>query len=41
MVSYNSLMLVILPKDVLEDNEFNLNNEKTEGAFGIKIKDFK
>ena len=33
MVSYTSLMLVIFPKDVLENNEFNFNNDKTEGVF--------
>ena len=40
MVSYTSLMLVILPKDVLEDNEFNLNNDKTEGVFPHKDQGF-
>ena len=40
MVSYTSLMLVILPKDVLEKNEFNLNNDKTEGVFRHKDQGF-
>ena len=41
MVSYTSLMLVIFPKDVLENNEFNLNNDKTdEGVFRYKDQGF-
>ena len=40
MVSYTSLMLVILPKYVLEKNEFNLNNDKTEGVFRHKDQGF-
>ena len=41
MVSYTSLMLVIFPKDVLENNEFNLNNDKTdEGVFQYKDQGF-
>ena len=41
MVSYTSLMLVIFPKDVLENNEFNLNNDKTdEGMFRYKDQGF-
>ena len=40
MVSYTSLMLVILPKDVLEKNEFNLNNDKTKGVFWHKDQGF-
>ena len=34
MVSYTSLMIVIFPKDVLENNEFN--NNKTKGVFQNK-----
>ena len=33
-------MLVIFPKDVLENNEFNLNNDKTEGVFRYKDQGF-
>ena len=33
MVRYTSLMLVIFTKDVLENNEFYFNNDKTEGVF--------
>ena len=33
-------MLVIFPKDVLENNEFNLNNDKTEGVFQYKDQGF-
>ena len=33
-------MLVILPKDVLEDNEFNFNNDKTKGVFRYKDQGF-
>ena len=40
MVSYTSLMLVIFPKEVLENNEFNLNNEKTEWVFRYKDQGF-
>ena len=40
MVSYTSLMLVIFPKDVLLNNEFNLNNEKTERVFRYKDQGF-
>ena len=40
MVSYTSLMLVILPKDVLEDIEFHLNNDKTYGDFRHKDQGF-
>ena len=40
MVSYTALMLVILPKDVLEDNEFNFNNDKTKGVFRNKDQGF-
>ena len=41
MVSYTSLMLVIFPKDVLENNEFNLNNDRTdEGVFRYKDQGF-
>ena len=41
MVSYSSLMLVIFPKDVLENNEFNLNNDKTDkGVFRYKDQGF-
>ena len=40
MVSYTSLMLVIFPKDVLKNNEFNINNDKTEGVFGNKDQGF-
>ena len=40
MVSYTSLMLVIFPKDVLENNEFNLNNDKTKGVFRYKDQGF-
>ena len=29
-------MLVIFPEDVLENNEFNLNNDKTEGVVWYK-----
>ena len=43
MVSYTSLMLVIFPKEVLENIEFNLNNDKSEGVIryegqGFQIK---
>ena len=40
METYTSLMLVIFPKDVLENNEFNLNNDKTEGVFRYKDQGF-
>ena len=41
MESYTSLMLVIFPKDVLENNEFNLNNDKTDkGVFRYKDQGF-
>ena len=34
-------MLVIFPKDVLENNEFNLNNDRTdEGVFRYKDQGF-
>ena len=33
-------MLVIFPNDVLENNEFNLNNDKTEGVFRYKDQGF-
>ena len=40
MVSYTSLMLVIFPNDVLENNEFNLNIDKTERVFWYKDQGF-
>ena len=40
MVRYTSLMLVIFPKDVLENNELNLNNEKTKRVFRYKDQGF-
>ena len=41
METYTSLMLVIFPKDVLENNEFNLNNDKTdERVFRYKDQGF-
>ena len=33
-------MLVIVSKDVLENNEFNLNNDKTEGVIWYKDQGF-
>ena len=43
MVIYTSLMPVIFLKDVLENIEFNLNNDKSEGVIryegqGFQIK---
>ena len=42
MISYTSLMLVIFPKDVLENNEFNNNNNnyRPEGVFWYKDQGF-
>ena len=41
IVSYISLMLVVFPKDVLENKEFNLNNDKVEeGLFRYKDQGF-
>ena len=33
-------MLAIFPKDVLENNEFNLNNDKTEWVIRYKDQGF-
>ena len=40
MVRYTSLMLVIFTIDVLENNEFYFNNDKTEGVFRYKDQGF-
>ena len=35
MISYTSLMLVIFPKDVFENNEFNNNNNNNNRLEGV------
>ena len=42
MISYTSLMLVIFPKDVPENNQFNNNNNNNrhEGVFWYKDQGF-